>query len=162
MKKHDEYVLKTEAILEPIIEANDFELVDVEFVKEGNNMILRAYIDKEGGITINDCEIVNRALSDKLDEEDYIDEPYILEVSSPGLGRQLKKDKDYIRSIGKDIDIKLFKEIVLVENGKNIKAKEFSGRLDGFDEETITVFLGEQTMVFSRKDIAIVRLSFDF
>ncbi len=162
MKKQDEYVAKTEKILEPMMDEHGFELVDVEYVKEGGNYILRAYIDKEGGITINDCELINRALSDKLDEEDFIDDAYILEVSSPGLGRQLKKDKDYIRSIGKDIDIKLYKDIELTENGKKIKAKEFTGRLDGFDEETVTVFLGEETVVFDRKDVAVIRLSIDF
>lgn len=162
MKKQDEYVLRTEQLLEPMMQENNFELVDVEYVKEGSNHILRAYIDKEGGITINDCELINRALSEKLDEEDYIDEAYVLEVSSPGLGRKLKKDKDYIRSIGKDIDIKLFKEIELTENGKKIRAKEFSGRLDGYDEDTLTIFLGEETRIFGRKDIASVRLSIDF
>lgn len=162
MKKHEEYVSRTEQLLEPMMQENNFELVDVEYIKEGGNWILRAYIDKEGGITINDCEMINRSLSDKLDEEDYIEEAYILEVSSPGLGRQLKKDKDYIRSIGKDIDIKLFKEIELTENGKKIRAKEFSGRLDGFDEDKITVFLGEETRNFDRKDIATARLSIDF
>ena len=162
LKKNDEYVEKTEKLLEPMMLENGFELVDVEYVKEGGNWILRAYIDKDGGITIDDCELINRALSDKLDEEDYIEDAYILEVSSPGLGRPLKKDKDFIRSIGKDVDIKLYKDVELVENNKKIKAKEFSGRLDGFDEDTVTVFLGENTMNFLRKDIAVIRLSIDF
>lgn len=162
LKKNDEYAARTERLLEPMMKEHGFELVDVEYVKEGGNWFLRAYIDKDGGITINDCELINRALSDRLDEEDFIEDSYILEVSSPGLGRQLKKDKDFIRSIGKDIDIKLYKDIELVEHNKKKKAKEFSGRLDGFDENTVTVFFGEDTRIFERKDIAVIRLSIDF
>ena len=78
----------------PIVETKGFELVDVEWVKEGANWYLRAYIDKPDGVNIGDCEAVSRALSDKLDEADFIEDAYILEVSSPGLGRPLKKDKD--------------------------------------------------------------------
>ena len=78
----------------PIIEANNFELVDVEDVKEAGNWYLRVYVDKEGGIAVDDCEVVSRALSDKLDVDDFIEDSYILEVSSPGLGRPLKKETD--------------------------------------------------------------------
>ncbi len=81
------------------MEEYGFELVDVEYVKEGSNWYLRAYIDKPGGITVNDCEVVSRRLSDILDEKDYIEDSYILEVSSPGLGRPLKKEKDFERSL---------------------------------------------------------------
>ena len=99
MVKHEEYEKRTEKLLEPVMEANNFELVDVEYVKEAGNWYLRAYIDKEGGITLDDCEMVNRTLSDIMDREDFIEDSYILEVSSPGLGRQLKKEKDFRRSI---------------------------------------------------------------
>ena len=95
MSKKEDYVTRTEALVTPFIQENNFELVDTEFVKEGGNYYLRVYIDKPGGINIDDCELISRALSDKLDEEDYIEEAYILEVSSPGLGRPLKKEKDY-------------------------------------------------------------------
>ena len=105
MAKKD-YESRTEAMLMPIVEAKGFELVDVEWVKEGANWYLRAYIDKENGITVDDCEEVSRALSDLLDEEDFISENYILEVSSPGLDRPLKKEKDFARSIGKDVEVK--------------------------------------------------------
>lgn len=91
MSKKETYEQKAEEMILPIVEANGFELVDVEYVKEGQNWYLRAYIDKEGGITVDDCEIVSRAFSDKLDENDFIEDAYILEVSSPGLGRPLKK-----------------------------------------------------------------------
>ena len=100
MAKHDEYVKKTEKLIEPILAENNFDLYDVEYVKEGSNWYLRAYIDKEGGINVNDCELVSRQLSDLLDKEDFIPEPYILEVSSPGLGRQLKKDKHFEKVYG--------------------------------------------------------------
>ena len=94
MTKREEYELKTEELLMPIINENNFELVDVEYVKEAGTWYLRAYIDKEGGITVDDCEIVSRRMSDLLDEHDYIPDAYIFEVSSPGLGRPLKKEKD--------------------------------------------------------------------
>ena len=149
------YEASTEEMVLPIINKNNFELVDVEFIKEAGTFYLRIYIDKEGGITIDDCEIVSRALSDKLDEKDFIEESYILEVSSPGVGRPLKKDKDFARSIGEEVDVKLFKPID--------KQKEFNGILESFNEEEITVRLDEDTvMTFKRKEIALVRLAFDF
>lgn len=90
---------RTEEVLAPIAEANGVEIYDVEYVKEGSDWYLRAYIDKPEGVNILDCENVSRALSDKLDEEDFIDDAYILEVSSPGLGRTLKKDKHLERAL---------------------------------------------------------------
>lgn len=93
MSKKEVYEQKAEALLLPIIEANNFELVDVEYVKEGSNWYLRAYIDKEGGISVDDCEVVSRAFSDKLDEEDFIDDAYIMEVSSPGTWQTIKERK---------------------------------------------------------------------
>ena len=91
--KHQMYEKRTEELISPILEENHFELVDVEFVKEAGSWHLRAYIDKEGGITIDDLTLVNHALSDKMDAEDFIDESYILEVSSPGLLRPFKNQK---------------------------------------------------------------------
>ena len=99
MTKRETYEKKAEELLLPMMEENGFELVDVEYVKEGGSWYLRAYIDKPGGIAINDCELISRALSDKLDEEDFIEDSYILEVSSPGLGRPLKKEKDFQRNL---------------------------------------------------------------
>ena len=149
------YEQRTQTLLEPLISANGFELVDVEYVKEGQNWYLRAYIDKPGGITINDCELVSRALSDLLDAEDFIDDAYILEVSSPGLGRPLKKDKDLERSIGERVDVKLYRQ---VEGGK-----ELTGILKGLDKDTITVETEEEQMLcLERSNIALVRLAFDF
>ena len=95
MSKKEIIEQKTEEILIPMMEELGFELVDVEYVKEGSSWYLRAYIDKPGGIFVNDCETVSRRLSDILDEKDFIDDSYIMEVSSPGLGRPLKKEKDF-------------------------------------------------------------------
>lgn len=155
MTKREEYELKTEKLLMPLIEKNNFELVDVEYVKEGGNWYLRAYIDKDGGISVDDCELVSRALSDLLDENDFIPDAYILEVSSPGLGRQLKKDKDFARSIDKEVEIKLYKAID--------KQKEIVGFLVAYDDDTLTIELeDESTINVSRSNIAIIRLAFDF
>jgi ribosome maturation factor RimP len=143
-----------EELVMPIIEEGGFELVDVEYVKEGANWYLRIYADKEGGININDCVAISRALEAKLDEEDKITDAYILEVSSPGLGRQLKKEKDYKRSIGKEVEIKLYK-------ARN-KVKEFEGILKDFDENTFTITIDEEDTVFERKEIAMMRLAVHF
>ncbi|MCQ2510801.1 MAG: ribosome maturation factor RimP [Lachnospiraceae bacterium] len=155
MSKRETYEKKAEAMLMPIIEANNFELVDVEYVKEGSNWYLRAYVDKEGGITVDDCEIVSRAFSDLLDKDDFIEDAYILEISSPGLGRPLKKEKDYIRSMGKELEIRTFKSIN--------RQKEFYGILTAYDENTVTIEMeDEETMTFQKSDLALIRLAFDF
>ena len=127
MTKREEYEKRTEELLLPIIEEKQFELVDVEYLKEGSNWYLRAYIDKEGGITVDDCELVSRTLSDILDKEDFISDAYILEVSSPGLGRPLKKEKDFQRSLGKEVEIHLYKPLN--------KQKEYIGILHAYDKD---------------------------
>jgi ribosome maturation factor RimP len=155
MTKKEVYEQKTEKLLEPIIKKNNYDLVDVEYVKEGGNWYLRAYIDKEGGFTVDDCELVSRQLSDLLDQHDYIQDAYILEVSSPGLGRQLKKEKDYARSINEEVEIKLYKPIN--------KQKEVTGLLIGYDEEKFIIRLeDESTMEIPRQNTALIRLAFDF
>ena len=103
MAKKDTYESRAEELLQPIVEANGCEIYDVEYVKEGSEWYLRAYIDKEGGVNIVDCENVSRAFSEKLDEVDFISEAYILEVSSPGLGRALKKYRHLEKSIGEEV-----------------------------------------------------------
>lgn len=165
MSVREEYEKKSEEILEPIMQENGFELVDVEYVKEAGNWYLRAYVDKEGGITLDDCELVNRTWSDIMDREDFIPDAYILEVSSPGLGRQLKKEKDFKRSLGQQVDIRFYKgrKIPAEKNGKEVSVKELTGTLKDFDEETITVetdFAPEY--VIPRKEISTVRLTIDF
>lgn len=155
MAKNKEYEAMTEELVLPMIEENKFELVDVEYVKEGGNWYLRVYIDKPGGINIDDCELISRALSDKLDEKDFIEDAYILEVSSPGLGRPLKKDKDFTRNMGEMVEIKLFRQIN--------KQKEYEGILKAFDKETVTIETDDgEDIVFERSDIALIRLALDF
>ena len=154
MSKRESYEAKTEVLLQPIAEKNGVEIYDVEYVKEGSDFDLRAYIDKPEGVNIIDCENVSRALSDALDKEDFIPDAYILEVSSPGLGRTLKKDKHLTKSIGKEVEIKLFKAID--------KCKEFSGVLESFDADTIVIQEGENVRSFERSAIALIRLALDF
>ena len=155
MTKREMYEARTEEFLHPLVAQHHFELVDVEYVKEGTSWYLRAYIDKEGGIAVDDCEVISRILSDWLDKEDFIDDSYILEVSSPGLGRPLKKDKDFARSIGKEVDIKLYR-------ARN-KEKDFTGILKEYDKDTVTIELEDESReTFERREIALIRLAFDF
>ena len=155
MSKRETYEQRTEELIVPIIEQNQFELVDVEYVKEGGTWYLRAYIDKPGGITVDDCEVVSRALSDLLDKHDFIEDAYVLEVSSPGLGRPLKKEKDFARSIGEEVDVRTFRAIS--------HQKEFTGILRDYDKEKIVLEMEDQELLESaRADIALIRLSFDF
>ena len=153
MGRSESYEAKTEQLIQPLIDANNFELVDVEFVKEGSDWYLRVYIDKDGGITVDDCELISRAFNEILDREDYISEQYIFEVSSPGLMRPLKKEKDYKRSVGKLIDIKLYKPVD--------KCKEFTGVLDSYDKDTVTIKMDDDTQkTFGRSNLAMIRLAF--
>ena len=130
-----EYEHRTEELIRPILDERGWELVDVEFVKEGSTWYLRSYIDKPGGIAVDDCEVVSRALEAKLDEENFISEAYVLEVSSPGLGRPLKKDKDYVRNEGKEIEIRLYKTFE--------HEKEFRGVLKSWDADSVTIVTPE-------------------
>ena len=154
MSKRETYEERTEQLLAPITERFGVEIYDVEYVKEGSDWYLRAYIDKPEGVTIDDCENVSRALSDELDKEDFIADAYILEVSSPGLGRTLKKDKHLMKSIGEEVEIKTYKPID--------KQKEFQGILKAFDAETITLAMEKEDRIFARNEIALIRLAFHF
>lgn len=156
MSKRETYEAECEKLLLPIAEQYQVEIYDIEYVKEGSDYYLRAYIDKPDGVNIIDCENVSRALSDALDEADFIPDAYILEVSSPGLGRTLKKDKHLQKSIGEKVEIKLFKAVD--------KQKEFSGTLESFDAESITISDpdADTERSFARGDIALIRLALDF
>ena len=149
MTRHEMIEQKAEALILPLLPEFSVELVDTEYVKETGNWYLRYYIDKEGGVTILDCENVSRAVSPLLDEPDFIGEPYTLEVSSPGLGRPLKKDKDYQRNLGKPVEIRLFRD----ENG----GREFTGTLYGFDKDGVTLLCGTEQLAFARKNLALIR-----
>ncbi|MCR5542823.1 MAG: ribosome maturation factor RimP [Eubacterium sp.] len=157
MKKSD-VVKRTEELVQPIIDSGGFSLWDVEYVKEGSDFYLRVYADKEGGINIDDCVQISRALEAKLDAEDFIEEAYILEVSSPGLTRKLKNDRDLERSIGKLVYIKLYK----AEEG----AKEHTGYLKSFDKESIVINYDKEAdeaenISLSRANISSIRLEYE-
>ena len=156
MKKNSKNIASTVAdLIGPTVAELDFDLWDVEYVKEAGTWYLRAYIDKPGGITVDDCADVSREFSDILDEKDYIDDAYIFEVSSPGLGRPLKKEKDFKRSLGEEVEIRTYRAIE--------RQKEFIGILTAYDEDTVTIeYEDETTQTFNRSDIALIRLAFDF
>ena len=155
MSRKEVYEQRAEEMILPLVEAQRFELVDVEYVKEAGNWYLRVYIDKEGGITVDDCELISRAFSDLLDEADFIEDSYILEVSSPGLGRPLKKEKDYARSMGKELEIRTYRPID--------KQKEFYGILLAYDNNSVTIEEQDKTRrTFEKKEIALIRLANDF
>lgn len=154
MSQREQYEKKTEELIVPILNAKGFELVDVEYVKEGQDYFLRAYIDKPGGITIDDCVAVSREMNVLLDELDYVDGAYTFEVSSPGLGRPLKKPRDYERSMGEEVEIRTYKAM----DG----SKEFYGILKAYDDATVTIKSEEEEITFNKSDIALIRLAFDF
>lgn len=136
------------------LEENGLELVDVEYVKEGSNWFLRIYVDKEGGIDIDDCGRVSEFVSAKLDELDPIEEAYFLEVSSPGAERPLKKAEDVAKAVGKHVFVTTYEQL----NG----AKEFEGRLDGFDGETLIVVIGRRKHAIPYNKVASARLAIVF
>ena len=146
---------KVEVLVSGMIEKMGYELVDVEFVKEGQNWYLRFYLDKEGGINIDDCEKARKAIEKLLDEKDPIEQAYILEVSSPGLDRQLKKDKDFVKYAGSLVDVKLYKAV----DG----SKEFQGTLKGLEGNIITIEdENGNELSFDRKDTAVIKLAVIF
>jgi len=149
-----EYESRTEALLAPFLAEMNFELVDVEFVKEAGTWYLRAYIDKDGGITVDDCEAVSRRLDEQLDAEDFIEESYVLEVSSPGLGRPVRKERDFVRNEGYEVDVRLYKPFE--------QEKEWRGVLCAWDRDTVTIRTqDEREITWNRKDIALIRESFE-
>lgn len=154
MSKREVYEEKTTNLLVPIASECGVEIYDVEYVEEAGEWYLRAYIDKDGGVTIDDCEAVSRALSDALDADDFIDDAYYLEVSSPGLGRALKKDSHLEKSIGSEVELKTFKAID--------KQKEFTGLLKAFDKDTVTLEIDGEDKTFIRKEVANIKLTLDF
>ena len=145
---------KVEELLKSVIENIGYELYDVKYEKEGKDYYLRIIIDKEEGIDINDCEKVNNAINDILDEADYIKEQYFLEVSSPGLERILRKDKHFEKQIGKEISLKLFKPIN--------KQKELNGILIEYNKNELTIKVDDTTLNINLKDIAIAKTVFNW
>ncbi len=155
MSRHEIYEQRAEELLEPILADMNFELVDVEYVKEAGTWYLRSYIDKPGGITVDDCEAVSRQFSDRLDQEDFIEDSYIMEVSSPGLDRPLKKEKDFERNLGREVEIRTYRPIE--------KEKEFYGILCAYDDNSVTIEREDKKqMNFLKKDMALIRPALDF
>ena len=145
---------RVEELLKSIIENIGYELYDVRYEKEGKDYYLRIIIDKPEGIDINDCEKVNNAINDILDEADYIKDQYFLEVSSPGLERILRKDKHFEKQIGNEISLKLFKPIN--------KQKELIGILEEYNKEELTIKVDDVTLKINLKDIAIAKTVFNW
>ena len=140
---------------EPVVQAHGCSLCDVEYVREVGVWYLRCYIDKEGGITVDDCEVISRLLGEWLDKEDFIEDSYILEVSSPGLGRPLKKEKDFAKADAIRDEIRLYKAID--------KQKEFTGTLTSYDADSVTLTMEDGSeRTFEKSGIALIRLAFDF
>ena len=145
---------KVEQLLEKTIVDLGYDLYDVRYEKEGKDFYLRIVIDKPEGIDINDCETVNNAINDMLDEADYIKEQYFLEVSSPGLERILRKDKHFLSQIGNEVSVKLFKPIN--------KQKELIGILEEYNNEELTIKVDDETIKINLKDIALVKTIFNW
>ena len=146
---------RVEQLLKSKIEEIGYKLYDVEYAKEGKNYFLRIFIDKESGIDLNDCEKVNDAISDLLDEADYIKEQYFLEVSSPGIERVLRKDKHLEQNIGEEVFVKLFKKD---ENGQ----KEYLGTLKEFTDDMVIISIDMQDIKIERKNIALIKTVYNW
>ena len=146
----------TAQLARPVVEANGCTLWDVEYVKEAGSWYLRVYIDKDTGVSIDDCEAVSRVLSDLLDEADPIEGSYTLEVGSAGAERALKRPSDFQQFLGSPVLVKLYR----AREGR----KEFAGYLKGYDEATgdVTVTVGSQDLVFPKKETALIRLRVEF
>ena len=147
---------RIEELIQPTVTEMGYELVDVEFVKEGPNWYLRIFIDKEGGVTIDDCEAVSKTLEKIFDEKDPIEQAYFLEISSPGIDRPLKKIEDFIKYNGEMVDVKLYKPYE--------GSKEYTGKLVGYDENdgTVTIEVDDKNIAFTKKEIAGIRLAVIF
>lgn len=158
--KKQELIAYVESIALPLAQQMNYELVDVDYVKEGPNWYLKIFADKEGGFSINDCVDLSRALEAELEKQDPIETAYILEVSSPGLDRPLKKDKDYARSIGKIVDVKVFQSLEEAEGQKS-----FQATLLAYDPQTETAQLELEngtSLQLTKKEMSSIRLAVIF
>jgi len=144
----------TAELARPVVEACGCTLWDVEYIKEAGSWYLRLYIDKEDGVSIDDCEAVSRGVDPLLDEADPIQDPYTFEVSSAGADRPLKKPEHFEAFMGAEVDVKFYKAV----NGQ----KNCTGILAGYDDGNVTLELGGETVTFDKKDIAFVRLHVSF
>ena len=142
------------AFAEPVVQAHGCSLWDVEYVKEGGDWFLRLYIDKEGGVDINDCEAISRAVDPILDEKDPIPDSYSFEVCSAGLERELKRPSDFAQFLGSAVTVKLYKPV----NGM----KEQAGTLVSYEDGAVTIRQGETEARFEKPEVAQVRLRVEF
>ena len=138
----------------PVVEAHGCELWDVEYVREGSEYFLRLYLDKEGGVDINDCEAISRAVDPILDEKDPVPGSYHFEICSAGLARALKRPSDFERFMGSAITVKLYRP----RNG----LKEIPCVLTGYEDGKVTVTAGKETITFEKSEVALVRLRVEF
>ncbi len=143
-----------EALCAPIAQENDCGIWDVEYVKEAGTWFLRVYLDKPGGVTIDDCEAVSRVLSDKLDEADPIEGSYVLEVSSPGADRVLRKPEHFAQFMGEKVEARLYRP----RNG----AKSIVGELAGYEDGAVTLVTPQETVRLEKQDVAQVRMFITF
>ena len=154
MSRKDEYERKTWALLEPVAAELGLHPVDAEFVKEGQEYFLRICIDKDGGVGIDDCEAVSRAVDPMLDEADPIPDAYTFEVSSAGADRPLKKPEHFAAFLGAEFDVKFYKAV----DGQKTR----TGILAGYDGGDVTLSLGDREVTYPKSEIAAVRLHVSF
>ncbi|WP_275667871.1 ribosome maturation factor RimP [Paenibacillus oryzisoli] len=143
-----------EDMLKDFVEQNGFEIVDIEYVKEGSNWFLRVYADKEGGIDIDDCGRISEFLSVQLDEKDPITDAYFLEVSSPGAERPLKKTQDFYKAVNSHVFVTSYEPIE--------GSKEFEGLLQSYDEEVLVIEIGKKKISIPVAKVASARLAIVF
>ena len=141
-------------LIEPILDEMEIELVDVEYLSEGGRWVLRIYVDREGGITLNDCVRVTREIEDLIEVKDFFRQPYVLEVSSPGLNRPLKKEKDFVQAVGKDVKIRMADPI----DGR----RNFQGKLESFEDGVLSVTVSNDRFLLPFGKVEKANLVYDF
>ena len=152
MSRKSDYEKKTEAFILPILGELGFSLYDVEYVKEGGEYFLRVYIDKPGGVTIDDCVETSRRMNEVLDREDYIADAYTFEVSSPGVERRLRKEEHFLAVMGEQIELKLYAP----KDGK----KQVCGILKSYDGDAVVIDTGDEELTVPLTEIALAKRAF--
>lgn len=150
----DSIVQSVTELIEPVVRDENLELVDVEYKKEGKNWYLRIYIDKDGGVSVEDCQKVSRQIEDMIQIDEIIHSAYILEVSSPGLDRPLKKEKDLLRSIGKKVSVTTYSPID--------KQRNFVGIIKDFSNQTLSLDVNGKSVAIPFEVIANTKLVIEF
>ncbi len=141
---------KVFALAQPVVEEAGCSLWDVEYVREAGRWFLRVYIDKEGGVSITDCENISRALDPILDEADPIPDSYVFEVGSAGAERELKRPSDFEKFMGHEVELRTYQPIA--------GQKSFVGSLEAYDNGNVTVTVGKNSMSFDKSQVALVKL----